>query len=325
MTDELKAPEAPVVIPEAPADESLIDNRRTEIEKLVITANNTFPEPEAPETPEPLKAEEKKEEPKAEVSDPVERIKNSVQKRIDKVIAQKKTVEEENAELRAELERLKANSKPTETSTPKDDTPPTPEQVEAYIAKMQEEGNHKEAAAAIRYLVKLEKEEALKKVKDEQDKAQKEAEAQKVKIDADMKALANDYVVYDEKGQPDINSDLTLANQKGLLFKTAISLYNDKELHRDFYNDPDVVSGFRRAVADAYREIHQQGLINKTPKGETVITEKRTPRVALADPSAEVIEETPAQSNSNSLSDAEKVREEIRARNKNRFLRKIPQ
>ena len=75
----------------------------------------------------------------------------------------------------------------------------------------------------------------------------------------------------------------------GLLYKTAVSLYNDKELHADFYNNPDVMMGFRRAVADAYREIHQQGLI-KNPKGEEIAP--RNPRQVLADPSAEIVEET---------------------------------
>jgi len=81
--------------------------------------------------------------------------------------------------------------------------------------------------------------------------------------------------------------------------------------------------GFRRAVADAYREIHRQGLI-KTPKGEVVIPERKETRAVLADPSTDSSEEVAQPNNSNSLSDAEKVREEIKARNKNRFIRKIP-
>jgi len=319
MTDEIKAPEAPVVQPEAPADEPLIDNRRAEIEKLVIAENENVPEPApVPETEKP-KEEVKGEEPS---EDPVERIKKSVQKRIDKVVAQKKSVEEELAETKAELERLKANPKVEVPVEKKDDTPPTPEQVEAYIAKMQEEGNHKEAAAAIRYLVKLEKEEALRVAKEEQERAQREAEAQKTRQLQDWTNLCRDYVVYDSTGNPDPKSDMSLQNQNGLLYKTALSLYNDKELHADFYNDSNVIQGFRRAVADAYRELHQQGLVNKTPKGETVIP--RNPRQVLAEPTAEIVEDTPV-NNSNSLSDADKVREEIKARNKNRFLRKIPQ
>lgn len=314
MADETKVTVAPVTT-EA-TEESQPDDKRAQLEKLVIASNEHIPEVES-ETPPP-KPEEVKEEPDSE--DPVERIKKSVQKRIDKVVAQKKSAEEELIEARAEIERLK-NAKPEEKPvTPKDDTPPTPEQVEAYIVKMREEGNVKEEIAATRYLIKLEKELALKEVRDEQNKTSKEAEAVKQKQLNDWVALSNDYVVYNPDGTQDLKSDLNLANQKGLLYQTALSLYNDKDLHKDFYNDPNVMNGFRRAVADAFREIHQQGLI-KTPKGESITPVKRSIRETLADPSADSGEEVEKGTISNSLSDAEKVREEIKARNKNRFKR----
>lgn len=324
MPEEIKVAEAPV--PEkakAPDAESLIDNRRMEVEKVVTLANETVPEPEPPDNAQPVKEEEKKENKAPEkVEDPLERIKKSVQKRIDKVVAQKKSAEEELAEARSEIERLKASPKSLEVS-PKDDMPPTPEQVEAYILKMREEGNAKEEIAATRYLIKLEKELAIKSVRDEQEKAQKEATSEKARQLSDWTQLSNDYVVYDEKSQPDLKSDLTLSNQSGLLYKTALALYNDKELHADFYNDPNVIQGFRRAVSDAYREIHQQNLI-KTPKGEPIVEPKRNPKLSLAEPEAEVVEETSVP-NPNSLSDAEKVREEIKSRKKNRFIRPLPQ
>jgi hypothetical protein len=155
-----------------PKVESFIENRRSEVEKLVQDANAVMPESE-------VQAEEKveaKEEPKPEDMDPLTRIKKSVQKRIDKVVAQKKTLEEELAETKAELERLKSTPRQPEQGTPKDDTPPTPEQVEAYIVKMREEGNTKEEISATRYLIKLEKELALKEVEEKQTKAHREAE-----------------------------------------------------------------------------------------------------------------------------------------------------
>ncbi len=314
MADETKVTVAPVTT-EA-TEESQPDDKRAQLEKLVIASNEHIPEEES-ETP-PAKPEEVKEEPDSE--DPVERIKKSVQKRIDKVVAQKKSAEEELIEARAEIERLK-NAKPEEKPvTPKDDTPPTPEQVEAYIVKMREEGNVKEEIAATRYLIKLEKELALKEVRDEQNKTSKEAEAVKQKQLNDWVALSNDYVVYNPDGTQDLKSDLNLANQKGLLYQTALSLYNDKDLHKDFYNDPNVMNGFRRAVADAFREIHQQGLI-KTPKGESITPVKRSIRETLADPSADSGEEVEKGTISNSLSDAEKVREEIKARKRNRSTR----
>ncbi len=315
MDEEKKVPEAPVVEvkPEAPADEPFIENRRAEIENLVITKNETVPEPEKipEETP---KIETLKEEDKVEDPDPIAKIKQSVQKRIDKVVAQKKSVEEELSEAKAELERLKTGTKTPEPTT-KDDAPPTIEQIEAYIIKMREEGNVKEEIAATRYLIKVEKELAIKEVTEVQTKAQREAEAQKAKQLADWTMLSKDYETANQK------DDMNLANQNGLLYKTALALYNDKELHADFYNNPDVIQGFRRAVADAYREIHQQGLLkNNSPKGE-IVTERKNLRMTLAEPSASESEEPSTPSFANSLSDAEKVREEIRARNKNRLKR----
>lgn len=319
MSDE-KAPEAPVEVPEAPVVESFIEKRRAEIENAVISENESFPEPETPEAPKEEKKEEKVSE-EDSVEDKIRKVKEATQKRIDKIIAKSKSAEEELAEARAEIERLKAAPKPLEISTPKDDTPPTPEQVEAYIVRMREEGNVKEEVAATRYLIKLEKEMALKEITEKQNNAQKEIDANKTKIDSDMKALASDYVVYNDKGEPDPTSDFTLANKKGLLFRTALELYNDKDLHKIHYDDSNVAQGFRRAVADAYRELAQQGYMN-APKGEKIIP--RTPKVSLADPDAVISEDEPSNSSS-SLSDAEKVREEIKNRNKNRYLRRVPQ
>jgi len=119
-----------------------------------------------------------------------------------------------------------------------------------------------------------------------------------------------------------MKSDLTLANQNGKLFKIAMGLYNDPELHSQYYNDPDRANGLRRAVADAYREIHQQGLI-RTPKVDRIET-KRVSR-QLAEPDAVEADETPSQSNSSYLSDADKVRAEIKARNSMRNSRRVSQ
>lgn len=312
MSDDLKVP----VVTETTAAEKLIVNPREAIENQVITENNT---PEVSDTTESTTTDEsvdKNSEPEA--TDTISKIKASVQKRIDKVVAQKKTAEEELAEARAEIARLKASPIANTTST-KDDTPPTAEQVEAYILKMREEGNAKEEIAATRYLIKLEKEEAIKAVKDEQSKVTIEAQAKAERESAALLDLAKDYIVYDSKGEADMKSDLTLANQKGKLFQTAMALYNDPELNKTYYNDTDRALGFRRAVQDANRELHAQGLL-KSPKVE--ITEfRRTGREALADPEAVETEETTTQNNS-LPSDAEKVRAEILQRNKLRNSRR---
>ena len=321
MVVETKVAGTPVVKPEVADGDSVIDNRRTEIEKLVIAENETVPEVPQEESTE-SKPKDESSEPKPESdeqTDPLERIKKSVQKRIDKVVAQKKSAEEELAEARAEIDRLKS-AKVDSTPEVKSDAPPTIEQVEAYIIKMAEEGNKKEEIAATRYLIKLEKESAIKEVEERQNKVKREQEARNAKQLADWVNLSKDYVAYNPDGKVDPKSDLNLSNQAGLLYKTALSLYQDKDLHTDFYNDPDTVQGFRRAVADAYREIHQQGLI-KSPRIDSVVRETRIPRVPLADPDADSSEESTP--NTNILSDADKVREEIKNRNKNRFGRKV--
>jgi hypothetical protein len=328
MVDDTKVPEAPVTDTksEATGVESTIVNKRASIENAIIEENNTVPELEQVETASDDKKEVTTTEttPDSETStdDPIERMKKSVQKRIDKVIAKSKSVEEELAETKAELERLRKNPVTESVVDAKNDTPPTIEQIEAYIIKMREEGNVKEEIAATRYLIKVEKDLAIKEVTEIQSKTQKEVQDREAKINSDMKDLANDYVVYDDKGEPEAHNDLTLSNQKGLLFKTAKALYDDKDLHKDFYNDPNIVNGFRRAVADAYREIHQQGLL-KAPKGNIIAPEKKNIRMTLADPSTDSSEESPSQSSVHvPLSDAEKVREEIKARNKNRQVRR---
>jgi len=229
-----------------------------------------------------------------------------------------KSAEEELAELRAENERLKANPKEPEVETVKDDAPPTIEQVEDYIAQMQSEGNHKEATKAIRYMVQLEKAQAIKEIQDQQNKVQTQTQAETVRANAEMKALASDYVAYDDSGKPDITSDMTLANQKGLLFKLAKDYFDDKDRHAERYNDPNIVNGFRRAVADAYRDITEHNRQNKfIPKGEETVTRRANRSAALADPDASFSDETPTQSTHTSiLSDADKVRDEIKSRQK---------
>ena len=319
MTEEPKATETPLK-PEVSADESLIDNPRQKVEEEVIAENLRVPDSpvdpiDKPEEKLDVKPEDKEVEPLSEV----DRIKQAVQKRIDKVVAQKKTAEEELIAARAEIERLKsAQSSPTPPDK-KDDAPPTIEQVEAYILKMAEEGNKKEEIAATRYLIKLEKEAAIKEVEDRQANIKREAEDRSRRENDALLDLAKDYIAYNDKGEVDMSHDLTLANQKGKLFQVAMALYNDPELHKLYYNDPDRPTALRRATADAYRELHQQGII-KTPKDDGLEAMRRNKR-SLAEPDATEIEDVTS-TGSNLLSDAEKVREEIKLRNQLRNSRK---
>lgn len=315
MEEDVKVSETPKV-----SDEVLIENVRATVENAVIKENDTPNVIEVDEEAEKPQVIKEAAEETPQISE-VDRIKQAVQKRIDKVVAKQKSAEEQLAEAQAEIARLKSNSQHADTPSPKDGTAqPTIEQVEAYILKMREEGNAKEEIAATRYLIKLEKDSAIKAVQDEQTKLKQEAEA-KVKRENDaLLELAKDYVEYDGTGQVDMKSDLTLANQKGKLFQTTMALYNDPELRKLFYSDSDRPAALRRATADAFRELHQQGLIGKTPKVDVV--DRR--RQVLADPDS-VSEEVPSQPNSNLLSDADKVREEIKNRNKLRNSRRVSQ
>jgi len=318
MENEVKVTEAPapetVEQVKAPVD-VVIDNPRARVEaqlaKNAEAEKTEVAQPEKVEVPEVVSEEV--------VEDPIERIKKATQKRIDKVVAQKKSAEEELVEARAEIERLRLQSKNEVKEVPKeqvkDDAPPTPEQVEAYIALKQEEGNWKEAAAAMRYLVKLEKEMALKEIEEKNNKSVNVAEQERQQQLREWTDLAKDYEVQDDSGKVNPKDEMNLNNKDGLLFKLATDYYNDKSKHAERYNNPNIMQGFRRAVADAYRDINEH--YRRTPREEKVEVPKRNSRAMLADPSADY-EDSSSNTQPSSLSDAEKVRAEINARNKRR-------
>ena len=270
------------------------------VETHVVPSEVIEAEPEKPaETP-------KEETPVKDDAD----LKSRIQKRIDKEVAKRKTAEEELVELRAENERLK-NSKesPKSETTPGE---PTIEQCEAYIIKCREEGDVKNEIAATRYLIKLEKESAIKAVKEEQEATSRKTREISAKQQSDWISLNKDY----ESSDPDMN----LSNQEGRLYKEALKIYKDPDL-REVYADPDPIMGFRKAVHDTYRYMMENRLTKKSPS-ETLDTTLR-PRMikpVLADPDADSAEETTPTVSKN-LSDAEKVKEEILNRRKNRNLR----
>ena len=310
MTDEIKVPEAPKATVEVPV------SIREAIENAVILENETVPEREISqeEATDSKPSDESPElKPESEEVDQVAKIKAAVQKRIDKVVAKQKSTEEELVEAKAEIERLRSNPKAEVIADKKNDGPPTQEQVKAYIIKMKQEGNVEEEVAAIDYLLTLKKDAAIKEVEERQNKTSRESQEKAARETAALQDLAKDYISYDENGQPDMKSDLTLANQKGKLFQTALALYNDVELRSQYYNDPDRALAFRRAVQDANRELHAQGLI-KTPKVDGIEVRRDT-RQVLADPDAVEIDDSPQPSSPTLPSDAEKVRDEIKSRN----------
>lgn len=310
---EATVPEEIKPLPEA-SHEAL--NAREAIEAAVIAKNaepdapiEVFDETEAPG--EPAK-DEAAAEPKLEESlDPIERIKKETQKRINKLTAKTKSAEERVAELEAENERLRTGVKPV-TKEGEKAGEPTLEQCEAALEKAIADGDSKFAAQITTYMTKLvarQEREAAEKSFNE--RTTKQTEAQKKEL-TDWVNLCRDYEPVTADGQVDMKHPLNLANQNGLLYKTALALYQDKELNGK-YAGYDKMTGFRIAVNDAWRGIHEQGLYKPVQPAAKKIVERQ--RAVLASPDSDGAEEAPEQSSFNdNPSDAQKVLEEIKHR-----------
>lgn len=300
---------------EAPAE--LKEASRADIEKKVIEKNAEVPKVEVEEEPEAKPAEPKKpEEPKDEPQDPAERMKRSIQKRIDKEVAKRKTLEEQLAEKDAELARLK-----TSPEKPKDEKrEPTDADIRAALKKAREDGDMDFEAQILEYMVQKKAnaiaDERIRSIEERNTNAAKAQKEQATK----WVSLNQDFLVYNEDGKPDYKHPMSLTNQEGLLYTHAMQLYKDPELRQSVYNDPDVFMGFRRAVTDAYRELYDKGIykpLSKTQGKTDGVAPKRTE--VLAEPTSESSDE-PSSTASAPMSDADKVREEIKRRNA--FLRK---
>lgn len=237
-------------------------------------------------------------------------LKQTIQKRINKEVAKRKTLEEQLAEKEEEIKLLKAGKAPETTETK--NVEPTIEQCEAYIIKCREEGDVKNEVAAMRYLVKLEKDAAIKEVRKEQEERNTRTSQATAKQQSDWINLNKDY----ESENPEIN----LNNQNGLLYKSAMRLYQDPDL-REVYSDADRISGFRKAVHDAHRHILENGLHKKSETIDTTPRVKAANKPVLAEPSNDSAEET-VSTVSKVLTDAEKVKEDILYRRANRYVKR---
>ena len=297
---------AELITPEVtPGEETKLTDRevlREAVEKKVEEGNVVVEE-----TP----AEEVK--PAEETPKPIEEddaLKKNIQKRINKEVAKRKTLEEQLAEKEEEIARLKAGKTPDSTETK--NVEPTIEQCEAYIIKCREEGDIKNEVAAMRYLVKLEKDAALKEVRKEQEERTTRATQATAKQQSDWINLNKDY----ESENPEIN----LSNQNSLLYKSAMRLYQDPDL-REVYSDSDRIAGFRKAVHDAHRHILENGLHKKSETLDTTPRVKAAIKPVLAEPSNDSAEETVSQV-SKVLTDAEKVKDDILTRRANRYVKR---
>jgi hypothetical protein len=304
-------------------EEKYVDNGRVAVEDVVIKENTTFPDAVIEETPKPAETDPKEpvveKEPERSIED---KVKEKIQKRIDKEVAKRKTAEEEAAELRAENERLKAQIKPEPKSEADAKREPTDAEVRAALIKAKQEGDTEFEVQILEFMAerkaKAERLAAEKAYEENQKKQSEDAQ----RLQSDWNGLVLDYIVRDDKGAEVKSHALNLNNQNSLLYKTALALFNDKELRASHYNDPNKVTAFRRAVGDAYREISQNNLhVKDDPKkvvpdsGDELIPSKPVRRnvAQLAEPGSETSEEpVPVKI----LSDTDKVIDEIKNRRK---------
>lgn len=328
MSDEVKgALEQPEVVETTQTAPEPV-NPREAIEAAVIAKNAEIPTLESDETeapPTPTKDAAEVEQTPQELSNPSERVKAEMLKRINKVTARAKSAEERLAELEAENQRLregreskgeKVEAQPTEKREP------TMEECRKALAKAASEGDWDFHAQITEYMAdakaKAQREEAEKSYREQ---TSKQTEAQKKQL-ADWTNLCRDYEPMDAEGKVDAKHPLNLSNQQGLLYKTALDLFQDKDLKQK-YAGYDTITGFRLAVNDAYRGIVEQGLYKPVRETAKVVGEERpTRRQVLAEPDSDGDDSTPSQSNVH-MSDADKVREEIKDRQRNRYKRPL--
>lgn len=333
MSDEqkvtLEQPET--AVPEAIQTAPEPTNPREALEAAVIAKNaETYPveseETEAPPTPktESAEAEQKPEE----SSNLSEKVKAEMLKRINKVTARAKSAEERLAELEAENQRLREAKESKEEkveakSEPVEKREPTIEECRKALAKALSEGDHEFAAQVTEYMADLKaKTHRLEAEKAYAERTTKQTEAQKKQL-ADWTNLCRDYEPTDSEGKVDLKHPLNLSNQNGLLYKTALDLFQDKDLKAK-YAGYDTITGFRLAVNDAYRGIVEQGLYKPARETAKVVTEERPTRrqQVLAEPDSDGDDSAPSTPNT-IMSDADKVREEIKDRQRNRYKRPL--
>jgi hypothetical protein len=314
--DKVEPKEVPSeIVQEAPKEAPKEEPKELSPRELAEQALEPKEEVKEESSPEPAKETPPKQDEKTpdETSIP-EQIKAKIQKRIDKVTARAKTAEERVAELEAENERLrKGEIKPEVAQDPKRE--PTDAEIRAALIKAKQDGDVEFEVQIIEFMAdrkaKAERLAAEKQFEERQSK-QTQATAQQQK---DWVDLNRDY---ESK-----NTELNLANQQGTLYKTAMALFMDKELQASHYNDPNRIMAFRRAVADAHREIMENNLLgNRNPGNETngrseepSSKSEARKRTQLAEPSSEVSEET-TPSSSKVESEADVIANEIKRRKK---------
>jgi hypothetical protein len=228
----------------------------TDIDKLVEETMSD--EGEETETSE---SEEETSEPQAEQTDDIDDLlSNRVQRRIDKLTAEKKSANEENDLLKARIAALE--TKFDQSKEPKEEKKSealSDDQIAKAIQRGIDDGDTSVIVDAIKYITGQVKEQT---VKEQQEIAQKQAEAVQ-KRNTEWFSLAKEYSpeAYQSellKSDPDFN----LTDQGSKLYRLANRLFSDKG-----YGQQE--QGQSRAVREAYSillERKLEGDTKPTPK-----------------------------------------------------------
>ncbi len=227
--------------------ESATDEKTDESEETEETDEEESEESE--ETEESDSSEEESEEAEVkstEEKDVAAHVKTSMQKRIDKITAEKKTLEEKLE--KAESEKTKTDSKKEPVFT-RDD-------LRSATKKFMDEGDSDGLFEVMEYMTKQESKALEKKYRDEQDRIQENVKAK----NREWTSVVNHY-------SNDEDPTLDIRKTGSLLFKVAKQFFEDPELGPSYLLPGG--GGMQQAVADALAEIRRyradKGKKDKSP------------------------------------------------------------
>lgn len=235
-------------------EENIEEITRREIEEQLAGISLDEPEPDESKD-KPSNAEEKKDE-ETKTTDPVdeliERTRSKMEKRIDKLTAQKGSLIDENESLKNEIKELRSRIDKFEASNPnKQEQTYTYEQLDKAYDKAYQDGDvelMKEIRRHERENIKRDlREEYINSVKNAPDPSG----LTKDQID-EWKNVHRTYIVYSDPKEPEIypgsHKELNILNPESKLFILAKNKYQtDPSYH--------VRNGMIRAVSDAFRDI----------------------------------------------------------------------
>lgn len=240
---DVKATEMPVVDKELPEGDAPFSTEPTEESTVETPEKSTEISDEAEEIAKTIKpGEETAEKPETETNDEVDKIikevegedTSNVQKRIDKLTAELKSLKAENAKLQ---------NKPAEERVY------TEEQLAHAMMKAVEDNNPDLMRDVIAEIKSGVKKELVKMYSDEKEMSAKQVNA----IESEWKETVDAYKKYADTKIPQIwansHKDLDLTSATSLLYQVAMALYHNSDSEKAAYYHQS--GGQKLAVADA--------------------------------------------------------------------------